>query len=184
MSSSLCISWSADGCGLALDICCPTVCGDVRPEPAGLHLVDVSSDRYSLREQWRLHDATDLPAEIGLEVAEREEAKAPGVRSGAFGDLAADRLILEREHSAAGVLDDREFVRAEQMGRNHEGADRVVGGEPACVPNDVRVAGADADDLLDGEARVHAGDDRPAPGRRQSERAAIEARRVAGVVLL
>ncbi len=103
---------SANGSGLALDVRGAGLRGDDRAQLACFDFVDVSGDGDPLREERRLDNAADLLAEIGLEIGEGEELEAAGVRAGPFGDLAADWLVFKGEHSAAGVLDDGELVRA------------------------------------------------------------------------
>src|SRR5207253_2400289 len=152
---------SANGCRLALGARRAGLGRHDRAQLSRLDFVDVAGDRNSVREERRLHQTTDLLAQICLEVPKREQAELVGERARPFGDLPADRFVFKGQHSAAGVLDDRELVRPEQMCRDHERSNRVVGCEPAGVPDDVRVAGADADDFLDRESCVHACDDRP-----------------------
>src|SRR6267143_4432971 len=106
---------SANGRRFAFDICGAGTGGDDRPEPPGLDLVDISRHRDPRWEQRRLDDAAHLLPEIGLEIEEREEPQAAGLCAVLLSDLAADRLVLDGQHSAAGVLDDRELVCAEQV---------------------------------------------------------------------
>ena len=49
--------------------------------------------------------------------------------------------VVEREHPAAGVLDDDHLLGAEELLADDQRADRVVGREPARVPDDVGIAG-------------------------------------------
>ena len=99
----------------------------------------------------------------------------------------AERLVELREVNAKGrpisfaepnFLDVRDRSHTlEGVAEYSGGTTTVTGGsEPARIPDDVRIPGAETDDLLDGESRVHAGDDRPPPRWRKRERAAIEAR--------
>ena len=65
--------------------------------------------------------------------------------------------VLEREHPAAGVLDDDHLLGPEELLADDERADRVIGREAAGVPDDVRIAGPQGEHVLDRQARVHAG---------------------------
>ncbi len=58
--------------------------------------------------------------------------------------------------------------------RDDQVADRVVGRHAAGVADDVRVAGLQAEQVLDVEPRVHARDDRDPPRRREREIGLVE----------
>jgi hypothetical protein len=66
-------------------------------------------------------------------------------------------------------MDDEPLLGAEQLVRNDERADRVVGGAAAGVADHMRVAFREAGVFRRIEARVHAGEDRKAARRRQRQ---------------
>ena len=115
----------------------------------------------------------DLGAKVRLEIRERVEHKVD-IGAGLGCDPPSDGFILEGQHPAAGVLHDDDLIGAEQMLADDKRADRVIGGEAAGVPDDVGVARSQAKYLLDGQPRVHAGDDGQPPSGRSGERGSIE----------
>ena len=92
------------------------------------------------------------------------------------------RAVLEGQHPAAGVLDDDDLLGAEETLADDQRADRVVGREAAGVADDVGLARPEAEDVLDGQPRVHAGEDGELAGRRELEVRPVERRRVASVL--
>ena len=93
-----------------------------------------------------------------------------------------DLVVLEGEHPAAGVLDDDDLFRAEEVLADHERADGVVGGKATGVPDDVRVAGPKTEHILDRQPGIHAGKDRQASARRQRKDGAVELGGVSSVL--
>ena len=76
-----------------------------------------------------------------------------------------DDLVGKELHPAIGVVDDEPFLRAEQLVRDDERADRVVGRPAAGVADDMRVALGEPGVFGRIEARVHAGENGEAPRR-------------------
>ena len=62
-------------------------------------------------------------------------------------------------------MDQNELFGVEQVVRNDEAADRIVGHHASGVADDVRIAGLQAKQVLDVESRVHARHHRDALGR-------------------
>ena len=91
------------------------------------------------------------------------------VAAGLLDQRRDDGGVLEREHPAAGVLDDDDLLGAEEVLADDQRADRVVGREAAGVADDVGVAAAQAEDVLDRQPRVHAGEDGELPAGRERE---------------
>src|SRR5262245_21950047 len=58
----------------------------------------------------------------------------------AFRQQIAHHLVGERLHAAIGVMDDEPFAGAEQLGGDHERADRVIGRPAAGVADHMGVA--------------------------------------------
>ena len=78
----------------------------------------------------------------------------------------ADLVVREGQHPAVGVADHERLLRAEEGAGDHERAERVVGDDPAGVPDHVGVALLEPERLRRVDAGVHAGDHRePAAGR-------------------
>ena len=104
------------------------------------------------------------------------EASAPSsVRT-----FACSCSIGEGEHAAVGVMDHDDLARAEQLLGDDQRAERVAG-QAAGVADDVGVALLQAERPGRDEPRIHAGDDRDLPRRRQRQVARGEAGGVAGV---
>ena len=128
-----------------------------------------------------LADPLDLRDEVRLEIGERLERQVDD-RAGRLRELRAHIGVVERQHTAAGVLDDDDLPGPEEVLADDQRADGVVGGEAAGVADDVRLAGSEAEDLLDGEARVHAGDDGEPARRLSRPPRPVERRGVGGVL--
>ena len=80
------------------------------------------------------------------------------------------------------MLDDDDLLGPEELLADDERADRVVGREATRVPDDVGVAGPQAQDVLDRQARIHARQHGKLPPRRERERRTVELSRVALVL--
>lgn len=74
-------------------------------------------------------------------------------------------LIAETKHAAIRVMDDEVLVRAQQVRRNYQRAQRVVGHAPPGVANHMRIAQIQAEKCLRMKPRVHARDDGQPAGR-------------------
>src|SRR5216683_3813463 len=92
-----------------------------------------------------------------------------------------ERVVGEGEHAAVGVVDQDDLPGAEQSLADGQRPDLVVGDDPACVPDHVGLTVAQAQNRVDVEPGVHAGDDGEVRGRWHRQRAA-ESLRVACVV--
>ena len=77
-------------------------------------------------------------------------------------------------HAAVGVVDDEPLLRAQQLVRDHEGPDGVVGRASPGVTDDVRIAFAEPGVLGGVQPGVHAGEDGEAARGRQGEIALVE----------
>ena len=77
--------------------------------------------------------------------------------------------VRKRQHSAVAVGDHEGLLRAEQVVRDNQRADRVVAGEAAGVADDVRVAFAQPGVLGGVESGVHARENGEAARRRQRQ---------------
>jgi hypothetical protein len=74
-------------------------------------------------------------------------------------ELCLDVLVAERQHPAVGLADHEDLLGSEQVVRDHERPQRVVGDDARGVADDVRVALLEPEELGGVEARVHARDD-------------------------
>src|SRR5689334_134097 len=82
-------------------------------------------------------ELTFVRAGAFADVVESLVSKRGGLE--AVGEQTADHIVGKEFHSAIGVMNDEELARAEQFVRDHEGANGVVAGAAACVPNYVCV---------------------------------------------
>ena len=143
-------------------------------EFAGFDVVDEAADR-NVGDEGVMLDAGDLAADVALEIREGVEVGGgDGGGAGLFFQLFEELVVVESEHTAIGVIDDDELLGAEQVMGNNQRAEGVFGGDAAGVADDVGVAGFEAEELFDGEARVHAGEDGQFAGRGHGEAAEIE----------
>jgi hypothetical protein len=72
-----------------------------------------------------------------------------------------------------GVVDDKEFPCAEQFIADHEGPDGIVAGSPARIANYVRITFGQAGIFGGIQPGIHAGKNRKAAGRGQSQFASV-----------
>ena len=90
-------------------------------------------------------------------------------------DLLAEVVVGEGQHPAVGVVDQDDLLGPEQPLRDGQGADLVVGDDPAGVADHVGVALVDAEDVRRHHARVHAGHDGDLERGRERQVALVEA---------
>jgi hypothetical protein len=86
-------------------------------------------------------------------------------------DAGLELVVGEREHAAVGVVDEDDLACAQQPLADGQRADLVLGHHPARVPDHVRLPVGQAEDLVDVEPGVHAGDHRDPARWRQGQRA-------------
>jgi hypothetical protein len=67
------------------------------------------------------------------------------------------------------MVDDDELLRVEQVMGDDQGAQGVIGGDTAGVADHVRVAGMQAEAVLEQDARIHAGEHRDVAARADGE---------------
>src|SRR6266852_9509736 len=126
---------------------------------AGGYIVDEAADGDGCGDPGMGAQLLQLVADIFLNVLERvEKGRSDGGGSGAILDAVAQIVLGGGHQSAIGVVDDHDFFRAQQVMRNDERAQGVIGDDAAGVADDVRVAGFEAE-RANGKARVHAGKD-------------------------
>ena len=95
----------------------------------------------------------------------------------------AHDVVVEQLHAAIGMVNDKEFLGAEQLVGNDQRADGVVAGAAAGIAGDMRVTLGQAGILGRVQARVHAGQDGEAARRGQRQVALGETRDIAFVGL-
>ena len=78
-------------------------------------------------------------------------------------------LVGEQLHSAVRVMDHEPLAGAEQLVRDDEGPDGVVGGATAGIADDMRVTLGEPGVFGGIQPRVHAGENRKLPSRWQRE---------------
>src|SRR5580704_7639722 len=81
----------------------------------------------------------------------------------------AHDFIREKLHPAIGVMDNEEFPRPQQLVTDYKRADRVVAGAATGVADHMRVSLGKAGVFGGIEPGIHAGKNRKATGRRQSQ---------------
>ena len=82
-----------------------------------------------------------LVADVFIDVLESvEEGRSDGGGSSAILDLVAQIVFCGMHQTAIGVIDDHEFFSAEEMMRNDERAQCVVGDDAAGIVDDVGVS--------------------------------------------
>ena len=129
-------------------------------ELAGIYIVDEAA-HGDVADVRVVLDAGDLAADILLNVLEGVKVRwGYGGNASLLLEFVEELIVSESNHAAIGVINDDEFLRAEQVMRNDQGAQRVFGGDSSGVANDVGVASFETEKFFDGEARVHAGEDR------------------------
>ena len=98
-----------------------------------------------------------LVADVFFDVLERVE-KCGGDRRGpgAIVDSSAEVLLIRMHQAAIGMIDDHEFLGAEQVVRYDQRTQRVVGYDAARISNNVRVSGLQPQGT-DRQAGIHAG---------------------------
>jgi len=128
-------------------------------ELAGGYVVDEAADGYGGGDPGVGAKLLQLVAHVFFDVLEGvEEGWGDGGGSGAILDAGAQIVFVGVHQAAIGVIDDHEFLGAEEMVRDDQGAEGVFGDDAAGVADDVGVAGFQAE-RADGEARVHTGED-------------------------
>jgi hypothetical protein len=75
-----------------------------------------------------------------LEIGERQELDARRVGPRLLGESFLELLGGERQHPAVGVMDDHELSCAQELGGDDERANRIIGGSPSRVSDDVGVS--------------------------------------------
>ena len=101
----------------------------------------------------------DLGPDEIVEILERTEIdvqRLPGLLLEAIPKL----RLVRPEQPAAGVTDDEDLVRSEELLADDERPDRIVARLPTGVSNDVGVPGPEPESLLDVQPSVHARQDR------------------------
>src|SRR2546425_2398401 len=58
----------------------------------------------------------------------------------ATGKETPHHLVSEEQHAAVGVMNDKELIRAEQLVRDDQGAERVIAGASSGIANDVGIS--------------------------------------------
>ena len=127
-------------------------------QPPRLHVVNKPTHRDVL---WNpgmgLHPAY-LLSDILFQIIKRMELRRGTERcSHFFRQPALEFVFLYLQQAAIGVIDDDEFLGVEQVMRNDERAQCVLGGNPAGIADHVRVPGMQTQAALKQNSGIHAG---------------------------
>src|SRR5262249_28941701 len=107
---------------------------------------------------WTRLDSRDALTDVVLDIAEGFQGeRRPD--AGFLLDLLLHIGILEGQHSAVGVVDQDDFLSPQQALGDDERTDRILADDAARIANNMGVAFLEAEDLVDIEASVHAGQD-------------------------
>ena len=91
----------------------------------------------------------------------------------------AHDAVSKKLHPAIGVMDNKPFASSEQLVRNHEGSDGIIGGAAAGVADHVCVTFGKACVFRRVQPRIHAGEDgKSTSGRQRQILFGAEARRI------
>jgi hypothetical protein len=124
-------------------------------EPAGIDVIEESADAEAREVRPRPHPL-DVRAYHRLLVLRDEEREASRVRPSGFDDLSMYVGLAPGDHPAVRVRDDHRAVDAEQVGREDECAEHIVGDASAGIPQDLRVARPETEHRERLDAGVHA----------------------------
>ena len=123
-----------------------------------LHIVDKPAHRDMLGNPRVQFHAPYLLAHIGFKVVESMEvSRLTGDHAHLLGQPASEFVFPYLQQAAIRVVDDDELLRVEQVMRDDQGTQGVVGGNAARVADHVGIAGTQAEAMLKQDARVHAG---------------------------
>jgi thiol-disulfide isomerase/thioredoxin len=147
-------------------------CGDCKAEAPIITQLrsEFAPSRFSRRRQIRAPEyasestgaihALHLLADVRFQIVEGMEVRGFGRgRSHLFGQPRLQFVFAHFQQAAVGVVDDDEFLRVEQVMGDDQRAQGVVGGDAAGVADHVRVAGMQAQAVLEQDAGIHAGED-------------------------
>lgn len=103
-------------------------------------------------------DGSHLLPDIFFEIVKGIKVRGRvGLRSHLFDEAFFQIIFANFQEAAIGVIDDDEFLRIEQVMRDDQRADRIVGGNASGVADHVRVAGTKPEAMFEQDAGVHAG---------------------------
>ena len=128
---------------------------DFAEAPVG-HVVDEAAHGDFFGDPGMGAQLLELVTDVFFDVLEGvEEGRSDGGGSGAVLDLRA-QILFGRVHQAAiGVVDDHDFLGAQQVMRDHQGAQGIVGDDAAGIADDVRITRFQAEGA-NRKPRVHA----------------------------
>ena len=133
----------------------------------------------------RIHGCDPEPFDRCADAASRS-SNEPNARSSRRARVRREPLaqggLVDTQQPAARVADDDDLLGAQELLADDQRADRVVGRDPARIPDDVGVTGAQAERFAHVEPGVHAGQDRQATQRGGRQLRAVEGLGVALVL--
>ena len=128
-------------------------------EEAGGDVVNETANGNGLGYPGMSAEFLELVADIFVDVLESvEKSGGDGGGAGAILDAGAQVLLTGVHEAAVGVIDDHEFLGAEEMVGDEKGTERIVSDDASSIADDVRIAGFETEGT-NGEARIHASKD-------------------------
>ena len=123
-----------------------------------LHVVDEAAYWNAFRDPRVRFDALHLFAHVSFEVVEgMEVGRLFGIGSHLFDQAGFEFVFTHFQQAAVGVVDDDELLRVEQMMGDDERAQSVFSRDASGVADHVRIAGMEAEAVLEEDAGIHAG---------------------------
>ena len=124
--------------------------------PSG-DVIDESADDHGVGNPGMRVQFFELVPDVFFDILKCvKKGRGNGGCSRAILDASAQILFGGLHQSAIGVVDHHKFFGAQQMMRDDQRAQCIIGNDAAGVSNDVRVTGLQAE-RPDGKPRVHAG---------------------------
>ena len=136
----------------------PDVCDFA--QTSGGDVVDEAADSDALGNPGMSAELLQLVADIFINVLEGvEEGGSNSGRPGVILDSGAQVLLAGLHQAAIGVIDNHDFLSAQQIVGYHQRAQRVLRNDASGIANDVRVSRAQPQSA-NGKPGIHAGQDR------------------------
>ncbi len=137
-------------------------------QQSGRDVEDEAAQRGGLGDERTVLDAVERLTDVLVDVGERLRGPLRFLADLVL-DIALEVVVGEGQHAAVGVMDQHDLGGAEQSLADGQRADLVGGDHAAGVADDVGLAFLDAENAVDVQACIHAGDDGYVLARRQRQ---------------